>query len=103
MKSYIFIACCFFLQMAVIAQKNLKNNLLGELDKTSFFANKIIGEMSYDFLCCDNGNDSIYQISKTGEIVWSYPASNCQDIWALPNGKYLVYLSSRGQRARRGY
>src|SRR5690606_34999104 len=43
----------------------------------------------YNFLIADNGNDSIYELSNEGDIIWSYPASNVQDVWSLSNGNLL--------------
>lgn len=73
----------------VQAEMNLKLRPKEILDADPLPVNQTIGEIEYSFLCSDNGNDSIYQISTTGKIEWSYPASNCQDIWNLPNGNVL--------------
>ncbi len=71
------------------AEMNLKLRQKEELSNSPVPIQKNIGTADFNFYCCDNGNDSIFQISSTGEIVWSYPAKNCQDVWALPNGNIL--------------
>uniref|UniRef100_UPI0035691F84 FAD-dependent oxidoreductase n=1 Tax=Mariniphaga sediminis TaxID=1628158 RepID=UPI0035691F84 len=71
------------------AEMNLKLRPKEELFADPQPINKIIGEMSYDFFITDNGKDSIFRVSKTGEIVWSYPAPNCQDIWSMQSGNVL--------------
>ncbi len=73
----------------VQAEMNLKLRPKEILDAEPLPVNQTIGKPTNSFLCSDNGNDSIYQIALTGEITWSCPAPNCQDIWQLPNGNIL--------------
>ncbi|MCG6189530.1 FAD-dependent oxidoreductase [Maribellus maritimus] len=85
----------------VQAEMNLKLRPKEILDADPLPINQTIGKKEYSFLCSDNGNDSIYHISTTGEIEWSYPASNCQDIWNLPNGNVL-FTYHHGKNGRGG-
>ena len=62
---------------------------------------KTIGKTGYNLLFCDNGKDSIYQLSKSGEITWSYPAPNCQDIWELSN-RNILFTYHHGEKGRGG-
>lgn len=71
------------------AEMNLKLRPKEELFAEPQPINKVIGEVNYDFFITDNGKDSIFRVSKTGDIIWSYPAPNCQDIWSLKNGNIL--------------
>ena len=42
------------------------------------------------FLGTSHSKRSIYIMSQTGRIVWSYPTPNPQDVWMLPNGNILT-------------
>jgi hypothetical protein len=41
------------------------------------------------FFCADYTQGKVFMISSKGEIEWEYPAENCNDVWALPNGNFL--------------
>lgn len=41
------------------------------------------------FVCTDYTQGKVFVISAKGEKEWEYPAENCNDIWALPNGNLL--------------
>jgi hypothetical protein len=71
------------------AEMNLKLRRKEDLFAEPLPINRIIGEIKYNFFITDNGKDSIFRVSKTGDIIWSYPAPNCQDIWSLKNGNIL--------------
>lgn len=45
--------------------------------------------ISHPFVCTDYTGGNVYIISDSGKIEWEYPAANCNDIWALPNGNLL--------------
>lgn len=83
------------------AEMNLKLRPKEKLDADPVPISNIIGTMEHVFFTCDNGTDSIYQISKAGEIVWSYPAPNCQDIQALSNGN-ILFSYHRGEKGQGG-
>jgi hypothetical protein len=83
------------------AEMNLKLRPKEKLDAEPLPISKTIGKANYGFYCCDNGNDSIYQVSKTGEIMWSYPAPDCQDIQVLPNGN-ILFTYHHGEKGRGG-
>src|SRR5690554_814980 len=82
------------------AQKYSNSRTEENTERTSL-KKTIIGKVDYTFYCCDNGNDFIYQISKTGEIVWSYPAANPQDIWVLPSGN-ILFTYHHGENGKGG-
>jgi hypothetical protein len=71
------------------AEMNLKLRPKKELFADPQPIKKEIGEIKYDFFITDNGKDSVFRVSKTGDIIWSYQAPNCQDIWSLKNGNIL--------------
>ena len=79
------------------AEMNLKLRPKEGLDANPLPIEKVIGELKYSFLCSDNGSDSIFQVSKEGEIVWSCYAPRCQDVWLLPNGNILYSYRPRGK------
>jgi len=83
------------------AEMNLKLRQKKKLDEEPIPVNRIIGKANNGFYCCDNGNDSIYQVSKAGEIIWSYPAPGCQDIWVLPN-KNILFTHHAGEKGNGG-
>ena len=43
----------------------------------------------HPFLCSDNAQSKVFEVSPGGRIVWEYPAAACQDVWKLANGNYL--------------
>jgi hypothetical protein len=46
-------------------------------------------ENKHAFACTDYTGGNVYIISESGKIEWQYPATNCNDIWVLPNGNLL--------------
>ena len=46
-------------------------------------------ENKHAFACTDYTGGNVYIISENGKIEWQYPATNCNDIWVLPNGNLL--------------
>jgi hypothetical protein len=46
-------------------------------------------ENKHSFACTDYTGGNVYIISENGKIEWQYPATNCNDIWVLPNGNLL--------------
>ena len=43
----------------------------------------------HPFLCSDNAQSKVFEVSPGGRIVWEYPAAQAQDVWKLANGNYL--------------
>jgi hypothetical protein len=80
---------------------NLKLRPLEDINANPLSVKKAIGKLDSDFFCSDNGNNSIFRISKTGEIEWSYPAVNPQDIWVLPNGN-ILFTYHHGENGKGG-
>ena len=48
-----------------------------------------VRSQKHPFVCTDYTGGNVYVISEYGKIEWTYPASNCNDIWILPNGNLL--------------
>jgi hypothetical protein len=83
------------------AEMNLKLRAKYDLSADPLPINNTIGMFNRDFYISDNGCDSIFQISMTGEIKWSYPAANTQDLWILPSGN-ILYTYHHGEKGRGG-
>lgn len=46
--------------------------------------------VGHTFVCTDYVQGKVFRISSAGRLVWEYDgATNCNDIWALPNGNLL--------------
>ena len=45
--------------------------------------------IKHSFACTDYTRGMVFMISEEGKVLWQYPAENCNDIWALPNGNLL--------------
>jgi hypothetical protein len=61
------------------------------------------GTNSNNYLCSDNGRGIIFRINPTGQIVWQYPVSQCQDLQQLPNGNILFsYFKNTNGKTRGG-
>ena len=43
----------------------------------------------HTFVCTDYTQGIVCIFSEDGKLIWQYPAENCNDIWALPNGNLL--------------
>ena len=41
------------------------------------------------FACTDYSQGKVFIIAADGKCEWEYPAPNCNDLWALPNGNLL--------------
>ena len=48
----------------------------------------------HPFACTDYTQGKVFIVSKEGKIEWDYPATNCNDLWVLPNGN-LLFNSGR--------
>ena len=46
--------------------------------------------VSHPFICADNGLNKVFVVSAEGEVVWEHDVAVGQDVWALPNGNYLL-------------
>ena len=41
------------------------------------------------FACADYSGGKVFLVDADGKVTWEYPASNCNDLWVLPNGNLL--------------
>ena len=41
------------------------------------------------FACADYTAGKVFLVGADGKATWEYPAPNCTDLWALPNGNLL--------------
>ncbi|NQV32624.1 MAG: hypothetical protein HQ515_08025 [Phycisphaeraceae bacterium] len=51
--------------------------------------------VKHTFLCADYSQGIVCMVSDTGEMLWKYPAKNCNDVWALANGN-ILFNTGRG-------
>jgi hypothetical protein len=75
----LFVFCLFILLIneSLLAQ-NVRNN-----------------EVRHSFVCTDYTQGKVFIISAEGKSEWEYPASNCNDIWILPNSN-LLFNTGKG-------
>ena len=45
--------------------------------------------IKHSFVCADYTQGKVFIISEEGKAIWEYPATNCNDVWMLPNGNVL--------------
>lgn len=45
--------------------------------------------VKHTFVCTDYTQGKVFVISEEGKAIWEYPATNCNDVWMLPNGNIL--------------
>jgi len=45
--------------------------------------------VKHSFVCTDYTQGKVFLISEEGKAIWEYPATNCNDVWMLPNGNIL--------------
>ena len=45
--------------------------------------------VKHSFVCTDYTQGKVFIISEEGKAIWEYPATNCNDVWMLPNGNIL--------------
>jgi outer membrane protein assembly factor BamB len=45
--------------------------------------------VKHTFVCADYTQGKVFIISEEGKAIWEYPATNCNDVWMLPNGNIL--------------
>jgi hypothetical protein len=57
--------------------------------------NSQIDTNRFSFACTDYTGGRVLIISSSGNIVWEYPALNCNDLWVLPNGN-LLFNTGKG-------
>jgi hypothetical protein len=50
---------------------------------------------AHPFVCTDYTQGKVFIVSKDGRIEWEYAATNCNDIWVLPNGN-LLFNTGKG-------
>jgi hypothetical protein len=46
-------------------------------------------ETSHPFACTDYSQGKVCIVSAEGKVEWEYPATQCNDLWVLPNGNLL--------------
>ena len=51
----------------------------------------------HPFACTDYTVGKVLIVSADGKVEWEYPASNCNDLWVLPNGN-LLFNTGHGVR-----
>jgi hypothetical protein len=52
--------------------------------------NPVSGAVTHSFVCTDYTQGKVFIISSAGKIEWEYDgATNCNDLWVLPNGNLL--------------
>ena len=52
--------------------------------------NPVSGAVTHSFVCTDYTQGKVFIISSAGRIEWEYDgATNCNDLWFLPNGNLL--------------
>ncbi|HZM05019.1 MAG TPA: aryl-sulfate sulfotransferase [Candidatus Saccharimonadales bacterium] len=84
----------------------MKNALLAALAVTAF-ASSLLGQgtnaaiqsgRGHSFVCADYTQGKVFVVSPEGKVQWDYDhATNCNDLWALPNGN-LLFTVGRGVR-----
>ncbi len=45
---------------------------------------------AHPFLCADSAGNKVAVVSAAGVVEWEYPCRHPQDVWALPNGNFLI-------------
>ena len=45
--------------------------------------------VSHRFACGDYSGNKVLIVSADGKVEWEHPATNCNDLWVLPNGNVL--------------
>lgn len=51
--------------------------------------NEIQWGKPHEFICTDYTQGKVFIVSAEGKVEWEYPATDCNDIWILPNGNLL--------------
>jgi hypothetical protein len=51
--------------------------------------------VKHSFVCTDYTQGKVFIISEEGKAIWEYPATNCNDVWMLPNGN-LLFNTGKG-------
>jgi hypothetical protein len=49
---------------------------------------------SHPFICADSAGNKVAVVSAEGKIEWEFPCKHPQDVWALPNGNFLICYES---------
>jgi hypothetical protein len=47
------------------------------------------------FACADYSAGKVFLVDADGKVTWEYPASNCNDLWVLPNDN-LLFTTGHG-------
>ena len=49
-----------------------------------------LAHAAHPFLCADSAGNKVAIVSAAGVVEWEYPCQHPQDVWALPNGNFLI-------------
>jgi hypothetical protein len=49
----------------------------------------------FPFACADYTQGKVFIVSAAGKVEWEYPAPQCNELWALPNGN-LLFTTGHG-------
>ena len=52
-------------------------------------SNKVQNGIGHRFVCTDYTQGKVFLVNTEGHVEWEYPASFCNDVWALPNRNFL--------------
>lgn len=58
--------------------------------------------VKHSFVCTDYTQGKVFIISEEGKAIWEYPATNCNDVWMLPNGNILFNTGKGVKEVTRG-
>ena len=65
--------------------------------------NSIQTGRGHSFVCTDYAQGKVFIVSPAGKVVWEFDgATNCNDIWALPNGNLLFNTGHGVKEVTRG-
>lgn len=53
--------------------------------------------VKHTFVCTDYTLGKVFIISEEGKAIWEYPATNCNDVWMLPNGN-ILFNTGKGEK-----
>ena len=77
---------------------NAKEAVAGFLWATAIVEKPVQEPVKHRFACTDYTQGKVFIISDDGRIEWEYDgATNCNDLWVLPNGN-LLFNTGRGVR-----
>jgi len=74
--------------------KHDKPYTISELSLTGQASEISVGS-AHPFICTDYTQGKVFIVSREGKVEWEYPATNCNDVWVLPNGN-LLFNTGKG-------